>query len=191
MNQVLMSTGKRMRYVVCNVTNKPCFHHILLHQKRLYFTLRTENIPIQNIAGKCYVQHPSAIQDLDLWLHHEDHFYVQDCSVKPPFIRIEDCNELRVMDLYSHSYCTECYKEHMENISEQRLLVQGHRPLQTLELFSGSLSISPCICNISNNVQEPEVSRSDSKMQGLLRPNGQLSMRPVLQKRSSMSQVAC
>ncbi|KAI9459440.1 S-adenosyl-L-methionine-dependent methyltransferase [Lactarius psammicola] len=111
-------------------------------EQRLYFTHKTESIPIKNIVGKCYVQHPSAIQDLGLWLCHEDHFYVQDCSVNPPFIRVEDCNGLRVMDLASHSYCVECYEKHMESISEQKLLVQSHRPLQTLELFSGAGGLS-------------------------------------------------
>ncbi|KAI9446182.1 S-adenosyl-L-methionine-dependent methyltransferase [Lactarius indigo] len=85
---------------------------------------------------------PQPIQDLDLWLGHEDHFYVQDCSVNPPFIRVEDCNKLRVMDLASHSYCLECYEEHMESISEQKLFVQSHQPLQALELFSGAGGLS-------------------------------------------------
>ena len=78
----------------------------------------------------------------------------------------------------------------MESLSEQWLLAQSHRPVQALELFSGSLSIPPCICHMSNIVQEPEVSQSDSKMRGLLKPNGQSSMRPVLQKLSSMSRIA-
>ncbi|KAH9026772.1 S-adenosyl-L-methionine-dependent methyltransferase [Lactarius pseudohatsudake] len=111
-------------------------------EQRLYFTLKTESIPIKNIVGKCYVQHPSAIQDLGLWLCHEDHFYVQDCSVKPPFIKVEDCNDLRVMDLASHSYCVDCYEKHMEGISEQKLFVQSHQPLQALELFSGAGGLS-------------------------------------------------
>ncbi|KAH9180823.1 S-adenosyl-L-methionine-dependent methyltransferase [Lactarius sanguifluus] len=111
-------------------------------EQRLYFTLKTESIPINNIVGKCYVQHPSAIQDLGLWLCHEDHFYVQDCSVKPPFIKVEDCNDLRVMDLASHSYCVDCYEKHMEGKSEQKLFVQSHQPLQALELFSGAGGLS-------------------------------------------------
>ena len=82
------------------------------------------------------------MQDLDSWLHHEDHFYVQDCSNKPPFIKIEHCNELEAMDSCSHTYCVECYKLHMESISEQRLLIQSHQPLQALELFSGTSSIT-------------------------------------------------
>ena len=63
------------------------------------------------------------------------------------------------MDLASHSYCVECYEKHMESISEQKLLVQSHRPLQTLELFSGSFSVMPCNRDLSNIVQEPVVSQ--------------------------------
>ncbi|KAF8261693.1 S-adenosyl-L-methionine-dependent methyltransferase [Lactarius quietus] len=111
-------------------------------EKRLYFTLKTESIPMENIVSKCFVQHPLAIQDLDSWLCHEDHFYVQDYSDNPPFLGIKDSNELRVMDLPSHSYCMECYNKHMESISEQRLFVQSHHPIQALELFSGAGGLS-------------------------------------------------
>ena len=64
------------------------------------------------------------------------------------------------MDLASHSYCVECYQKHMESISEQKLFVQSHQPLQALELFSGSLSIVLCNRNLSNIVQELVVSQS-------------------------------
>jgi hypothetical protein len=120
-------------------------------------------------------------------VHHEDHFYVQDCSVTPPFIDVKDCDELRVMDLSSHSYCVKCYDKRMESISEQKLFVQSHQPLQALELFSGSLSILLHNYDLSNIVQELVVSQLGSKTQDLLRPNGQLSMHPVLQELSSMS----
>lgn len=140
MNQIPIPSKQRMRYVAHNFRLPFSY---LFYQQRLYFTLQTETIPIYNIIGKCYIQHPSAIQDLDSWLCHEDHFYVQDCLDTPPFVRIEDCSDLTALSVHSHSYCVECYKKHMEGIAEQSLITQTHKPLQTLELFSGSVHFTP------------------------------------------------
>jgi hypothetical protein len=102
--------------------------------------LKTDSIPAENIIGKCYVLHPSAIDDLESWLCHVDHFYVQNYSSKPPFITIEAFDGLHMMDSSAHSYCEECYKEHIKALAKQDSIYSGNQPLKALELFSGAFT---------------------------------------------------
>jgi hypothetical protein len=103
--------------------------------------LGTETIPAENITGKCYIQHPSAITDLKTWTSYENHFYVQDCSTKPSFVGLETCNELETLDMATHIYCISCYNEHIKMLKRQDLLFKRNKPLQALELFSGSFTL--------------------------------------------------
>jgi len=104
----------------------------LKDEHRLYFTLKTETISAEYITGKCYVQHPSAISNLEAWFQHVDHFYVQDYSVNPPFIGADDCHRLQMLDPSTHSFCKPCYKEHIKILEENKLLYKRNRPLQAL-----------------------------------------------------------
>jgi len=99
--------------------------------------LKTTTISAEQITGKCFVQHPSAISNLEEWLCYENHFYIQDFSTKPSFIGIESCDELQILELSGHSYCEDCYQEHIKTLEKQDLLKKRNKPLQALELFSG------------------------------------------------------
>ena len=104
----------------------------------------TETIPAEHITGKCYIQHLSAISNLEAWLCHENHFYVQDQSTKPSFIKIRSCDELQKLHPSSYSYCERCYQDHIKVLEKQDLLCKRNKPLQALEIFSGS-SFIPCL----------------------------------------------
>jgi hypothetical protein len=95
--------------------------------------------------GKCYVQHPSTINDLEAWLCHMDHFYVQKYSSRPPFIRADAVNELQLMDSSTLSYCEECYQEHITMLAKQE---ERKKPLKALELFAGSSFTFSIIWNL-------------------------------------------
>lgn len=90
-----------------------------------------ETIPAEHIAGKCYIQHLSAIGNLEAWLHQKNHFYVQDNFNRPlP-------ESLQMLDSSIHSYCEQCYKEHTKTLERKDILCEQNKPLQALELFSG------------------------------------------------------
>jgi DNA (cytosine-5)-methyltransferase 1 len=141
--------------------------------------LKTTTISAEQIAGKCFVQHPSTINNLEEWLCHENHFYIQDFSTKPSFIGIESCDELQTLELSAHSYCRDCYKKHIKTLEKQDLLKKGNKPLQALEIFSGSFLYSGK-CHISHISKVLVVFQLGWRNQDLLRLNGQLSMHQVL-----------
>ncbi len=51
---------------------------------------------------------------------------------------LEGSNELQMLDLPTHSYCEECYQEHIRVIEKEDILYKQNQPLQALEIFSGS-----------------------------------------------------
>jgi hypothetical protein len=107
--------------------------------------LKTESISAENVMGKCYVQHPSTIHDLEAWLCHMDHFYVQNYSSRPPFMTADALDELQLMDSSTLSYCEECYQEHITMLAKQE---ERKEPLKALELFSGSSFTFNMILNL-------------------------------------------
>lgn len=100
--------------------------------------------------GKCYVQHQSAISDLKSWLCHGDCFYVPDYLTKPSFVRAAAFDQPQVMDLSTHSYCEECYEEHIRTLAKQDLAYARNKPLKALELFSGSFFTFFIIIELTN-----------------------------------------
>ena len=40
----------------------------------------------------------------------------------------------------THSYCKNCYDEHIKTLKKENLLCEQSKPLQALEIFSGLLS---------------------------------------------------
>jgi hypothetical protein len=55
---------------------------------------------------------------------------------------LESGDELQILDSPTHSYCEKCYKEHIDALEKEDSLFKQNRPLQALEIFSGSFSIS-------------------------------------------------
>jgi hypothetical protein len=88
------------------------------------------------------MQHPSGITNLKAWTSYENHFYVQDHIIKPSYIELESCNELQTLDSSAYTYCRSCYEEHIKMLEKQDLLFKRNKPLQALEIFSGSFFIS-------------------------------------------------
>jgi hypothetical protein len=93
-----------------------------------------ETISAEHIADKCYIQHLSAIDSLNAWLHQKNHFYVQDNLNR---LLPEGGNDPQMLDSSIHSYCEQCYKEHIKKLERKDILCEQNKPLQTLELFSG------------------------------------------------------
>ena len=112
---------------------------ILPYQHHLCYTSKTEIISTEDITGKCYIQYLSAIGNLEAWLHQKNHFYIQDNFNKPLLTGGGD--EIQMLDSSTHSYCEECYREHVKTLEREDILYEQNKPLQALEIFSGLFSI--------------------------------------------------
>jgi hypothetical protein len=49
---------------------------------------------------------------------------------------------LQMLASSTHSYCEECYKEHIKTLKKGDTLFEQNRALQALEIFSGAFFIS-------------------------------------------------
>jgi hypothetical protein len=54
---------------------------------------------------------------------------------------LECGDELPMLASSTHSYCEECYKEHIKTLKKEDALFKQNRALRALEIFSGSFSI--------------------------------------------------
>ncbi|KAF8503256.1 S-adenosyl-L-methionine-dependent methyltransferase [Russula emetica] len=110
-------------------------------EHHLYYTSQTETISAENITGKCYTQCISAIGNLEAWKHQMNHFYIQD-NFNIPLFMLESSDELQMLDSSTHSYCEECYKEHIKTLEKGDALFKQNRALRALEIFSGAGGLS-------------------------------------------------
>lgn len=55
---------------------------------------------------------------------------------------LECGDELQMLNSFTHSYCEECYKEHIKTLKRKDTFFKQNKPLKALEIFSGSFSIS-------------------------------------------------
>lgn len=74
-------------------------------------------------------------------MQQQNHFYIKD-NFNIPLFMLESGNELQMLDSSIHSYCEECYKEHIKTLGKEDGLFKQSKALQVLEIFSGSFSIS-------------------------------------------------
>lgn len=54
---------------------------------------------------------------------------------------LEGDDEFQMLDSSIHSYCEECYEEHIKTLKKKDTLFQQNKALKALEIFSGSFSI--------------------------------------------------
>jgi hypothetical protein len=53
----------------------------------------------------------------------------------------ESGDEFQMLDSSTHSYCEECYEEHIKALEKEDTLFKQNKTLKALEIFSGSFSI--------------------------------------------------
>ena len=75
-------------------------------------------------------------------MHQKNHFYVQDNFNRQLLFMLESDDELQMLASFTHSYCEGCYKECIKTLEKKDELFKQNRPLQALEIFSGSFFIS-------------------------------------------------
>lgn len=84
----------------------------------------------------CYVRQLTEAAEIDEWVHHDDHFYVD--------LEEDDNGSLTEMDADALTHCTACYDERETRLSRKEKLTTRNSPLIGLELFSGTMFLLLC-----------------------------------------------
>ena len=84
----------------------------------------------------CYVRQLAEAGEIDDWVQHDDHFYVD--------LEQDDDGSLTEMDADALAYCTACYDERETRLSRKEKLITQNGPLIGLELFSGTMVLLLC-----------------------------------------------
>ncbi len=104
-------------------------------QRRLYLTSRTGEIDPERLNGRCFVKHLGNHKEIDNWIRHNDHFYLNqkgDSRRGLFYIEEEDVE-----------YCQECLGTREDDITRAESLFEKNAPLRGLELFSGKTFLNP------------------------------------------------
>jgi DNA (cytosine-5)-methyltransferase 1 len=81
------------------------------------------------VDGICYVQHLVNPEEIEQWVDHNNHFYLnQKRDDKGPLVDML-AEELKI--------CASCFDNRLEKLQRQNELRAKNDPLRCLELFSG------------------------------------------------------
>ncbi|KAG6851305.1 hypothetical protein H0H93_011741 [Arthromyces matolae] len=101
-------------------------------ERRLYFTDTEQVIDDGDlIDGKCFIKQLADIEDINDWVRHDDHFYVNQG------VDIET-RELYDLDDDALEECDICESQRRRTWKEQQKLLARNGPIRCLELFSGA-----------------------------------------------------
>lgn len=101
-------------------------------QRRLYLKKDSRcNIPIHSVDGVCHVKQLSKSEDIESWVQHDDHFYLnqQQDDGDSPLVRLQT----------KLQRCKICDEKRVEKMESEKALKKRNKPLRVLELFSGML----------------------------------------------------
>lgn len=114
----------------CAVSNQK-----LLTQRRLYLTSRTGEVDPEQLNGRCFVKYfkyPANQEEIDKWIRHDDHFYLNQKG--------DPRRGLFQVDKEDLEYCEECLESREADITRAENVLGQNAPLRGLELFSGKTS---------------------------------------------------
>ncbi|KAF9469258.1 hypothetical protein BDZ94DRAFT_1244081 [Collybia nuda] len=87
-------------------------------------------ISSKQIDGICYIQCLTDPEEIEQWVEHNDHFYVNKRQVEGRSLVMMQASELKI--------CTSCHNNRVETLQCQQDLRSKNEPLRALELFSGA-----------------------------------------------------
>ncbi|KAF5357987.1 hypothetical protein D9756_001474 [Leucocoprinus leucothites] len=103
---------------------------LISDERRLYLTPRAGEIDPERLDGRCYVRYLRKHREIEEWIRHNDHFYLnQKGDLKHGLFSIDE------EDL---DYCGLCLEARNDDISRAQELFEQNGPLRGLELFSGA-----------------------------------------------------
>ena len=92
-------------------------------------TVRTGEIELERLDGRCYVRYLRERAEIEEWVKHDDHFYLnQKGNTQHGLFVIHD------EDL---DHCEVCQEARNDDIVRAQELFNQNGPLRGLELFSG------------------------------------------------------
>jgi len=89
-------------------------------------TVRTGEIELERLDGRCYVRYLRELAEIEEWVKHDDHFYLnQKGNTQHGLFVIDD------------DHCEVCQEARKNDIMRAQELFNKNGPLRGLELFSG------------------------------------------------------
>lgn len=107
-------------------------------------TVRTGEIDLERLDGRCYVRYLSERAEIEEWIKHDDHFYLNQKG--------DLRHGLFVIDDEDLDGCEVCQEARFDDIMRVQELFNQNGPLRGLELFSGKGFVTSLeeglICNV-------------------------------------------
>lgn len=83
------------------------------------------------VDGICHVMHLVDVSDIEEWVQHDDHYFVN-----------QDTDDLHRLEPEDLQHCKQCHQERLHHLHRVDQLLRRHQPLRGLELFSGMCSLT-------------------------------------------------
>lgn len=96
-----------------------------------------------DIRGQCFVIHETDDTAIDVWVAHDDHYYVNECADSLDVRALDDLNPWSGNEF---RHCVQCHEEHKANLARRAQQLQRFGPLRGLELFAG---LTKFLCSVT------------------------------------------
>ncbi|KAH7909914.1 S-adenosyl-L-methionine-dependent methyltransferase [Hygrophoropsis aurantiaca] len=104
-------------------------------ERRLFKTNKIKKVFAENIDGPCHVIYSTEIDEIDHWVQHDDHFYVNQQAQSPGVRKLK---ALDLMHRKDFKYCDKCHAERKDVLDLQARLLRKNGPINGMELFAGA-----------------------------------------------------
>jgi DNA (cytosine-5)-methyltransferase 1 len=101
---------------------------LFFSQRRLFYRRETSTISVDRLDGICYVQHLTDESQIESWIKHENHFFLNQEG---------DEEELLMTSRHDFSFCKQCHKDARNVIHNAYQFLRENSKLTGMELFSG------------------------------------------------------
>ena len=95
----------------------------------MFYRLGTSTISIDRLDGICYVQHLTDENQIEAWIKHDDHYFLNQEG---------DEEELLMTSRQDFLFCEQCHKDARKIIHNTNQFLRENSKLTGMELFSGT-----------------------------------------------------
>ncbi|KAH7923467.1 S-adenosyl-L-methionine-dependent methyltransferase [Leucogyrophana mollusca] len=104
-------------------------------ERRLFKTSKIVKVPADDIDGICYAIYSTDLDEIDNWVQHDDHFYMNQSADSPKAPKLKHLSDLSEDEFVS---CEKCHLERVKVLNQRSRLLQKNGPINGMELFSGA-----------------------------------------------------
>lgn len=94
----------------------------------MFYHPEISTISIDQLDGICHVQHLTDANQIEAWIKHDDHFFLNQEG---------DEDELLVTSKHNFTFCQKCHKDDEKVIHNTNQFLRENSKLTGMELFSG------------------------------------------------------